>query len=268
MEKVETKDIFALYLASVQDPISDVERISKIYEENIKRKALSLREDFCGTFALSCSWVQSDENRIALGIDLDPEPLEYGRTRYLPNLSESEQSRVKTQFGNSITSTKAVDIIAAFNFSYCLINERAELLKYFKHCLESLNQSGMVIIDTFGGSDSEIPEIQTRDIFNHEYIAPFVFNFERKSFNPISRIAEYGIHFEFSSGFKLIDAFTYTFRAWTITEIRDLMLEAGFSKVKVYWEDFDEEGFGNGQFYETEVEENTLNWNAYIVGIK
>ena len=55
---------------------------------------------------------------------------------------------------------------------------------------------------------------------------------------------------------------------WSITELRDLLEEAGFSKSLVYWEAFDDEGYGSGEFYATESEENTYNWNAYIVGIQ
>ena len=50
-----------------------------------------------------------------------------------------------------------------------------------------------------------------------------------------------------------MDAFTYEFRMWSITEIRDLFEEAGFSKSLVYWEGFDEDGLGNGEFHATEM---------------
>lgn len=125
-----------------------------------------------------------------------------------------------------------------------------------------------MIIDLFGGSESETPEVQERDIHNNDQITPFVFEFERKSFNPINRIAHYGIHFKYPDGTELMDAFTYEFRMWSITEIRDLFEEAGFSKSLVYWEGFDEDGLGNGEFHATEEEENSLDWNSYIVGIK
>ncbi len=267
MSKV-TLDKHALYLASVQDPISDVSRVSKIYISIFNKEALSFREDFSGTFALSCCWVQSSSERTAISIDIDEETIEYGTKNYLSNLSSSEQARILPVVGNAITTTDSVDIIATFNFSYCLLHERKTLLKYFKHAYKSLNDDGMLILDIFGGSDSEIPEVQERDIDNHDHIAPFLFEFERKDFNPITRIANYGIHFKYESGEEIIDAFTYEFRMWSITEIRDLLDEAGFSRVKVFWEDCDSEGFGNGEFYETESEENSVNWNAYIVGIK
>lgn len=266
MKKVKTKDKHALYLASVQDPISDVARLSKIYQEIFKKDAIDFREDFSGTFALSCCWVQSSEERTAIAIDNDHDTIEYGKKYYLPNLSEDEQSRMHVIEGDSISKTKPVDLIAAFNFSYCLLHKRSDLLHYFQKCHESLGPQGMLIMDCFGGSESETPEIQERDIENDK-IKPFLFEFERKDFNPITRLSNYGIHFKYPDGTEINDAFTYHFRMWSITEIRDLLDEAGFSKSLIYWEGFDKDGFGNGEFHETEDEENTLNWNALIIGI-
>lgn len=248
--------------------MGDIERISKIYKELFSKEALSLREDFSGTFALSCCWVQSDSKRSAIAIDNDKPTLDYGKKNYLAGMSQEEQKRLKVQLSNAIIKTDPVDIVAVFNFSYCLIHERERLLDYLKNIHDSLNENGMMILDLFGGSESETPEVQERDIDNNDQILPFTFEFERKSFNPISRISNYAIHFKYQDGTEIMDAFTYEFRMWSITEIRDLFKEAGFSKSMVYWEDFDKDGFGNGKFYATEEEENSLNWNSYIVGIK
>jgi len=183
-------------------------------------------------------------------------------------MSSDQQKRIHVQHSDVMTETKPVDIVATFNFSYCLIHQREKLLRYFKNIHASLNNHGIMILDLFGGSDSEILEVQEREIDNNDRIQPFTFEFERKSFNPISRISNYAIHFKYPDETEIMDAFTYEFRMWSITEIRDLFEEAGFSKSIVYWEGFDHEGFGNGEFYPSEQEENTLNWNSYIVGVK
>lgn len=266
--KTKTTDKHSLYLASVQDPIGSIERVSKIYEDLFFKKAISLREDFSGTFALSCCWVQSDLERTAIAIDNDKPTLDYGIENYLSNMSEEEQKRLQTKHADVITKTDFVDVVAAFNFSYCIIHEREKLLEYFKTIYTSLNKKGIMILDLFGGSESESPETQERYIDNNDQIRPFTFEFERKSFNPISRISNYSIHFKYDDGTELLDAFTYEYRMWSITEIRDLFKEAGFTKSLVYWEDFNDEGLGNGEFYKTEKEENSLNWSAYIVGVK
>lgn len=268
MTKKIINDKHALYLASVQDPLSDIERISIIYEELFSKKALKLREDFSAAFALSCCWVQSDKQRSAIAIDIDQPTIEYGRSNYLVNMCPDEQLRMDVRVANAIAQTDPVDIIATFNFSYCLIHERSELLSYFKKCYASLNQEGMLIIDNFGGSDSENLEIQETYVDNNDSLPPFIFQFERKSFNPINRRAQYAIHFLYPDGPQLIDAFNYDFRMWSIPEIRDLMKEAGFSKSKVYWEAPEDAPITKNDYYASEEEENTSSWNTYVVAIK
>lgn len=266
--KIVTTDKHALYLASVQDPISDVGRISDIYFEIFDKEADLLREDFSGTFAISCCWVESHEDRKAIALDIDEEALNYGKTRYLKNMGSDEQSRVKVLKQNSISKTELVDMICTFNFSYCLLHTRSVLVDYLKKANESLNEEGMIIMDIFGGSDSEIPEVQERNIDNNDQIAPFSFEFVREDFNPINRHANYHINFKYEEGTQVLKAFSYHFRMWSITELRDCLEEAGFSKTLVYWEDFDKEGFGSGEFTQTEKELNSINWNAYVVGVK
>ncbi len=267
-EKLMIEDKHALYLASVQDPLSDVQRMNDIFMEVYDKAAMSLREDFSGTFALSCCFVQSARERSALALDIDEEALSYGKKNYLAHLTKGEQERLTVLRQNSISTTVKVDLIAAFNFSYCLIHKRSELVEYFRHCHASLNDKGLLILDIFGGSDSEIPEVQERHIDNSDYIAPFLFEFVREDFNPVNRLANYTINFKYDEGPQLLKAFHYHFRHWSIPELRDCLEEAGFSKSLVYWEHCDAEGYGNGQYYSTEEEENSLNWNSYIVGLK
>jgi hypothetical protein len=67
------------------------------------------------------------------------------------------------------------------------------------------------------------------------------------------------------------NAFHYEWRLWTLPELRELLLEAGFSKVRVFWEEF-EEGDDDDEYLEstgkyTEVEEveNQESWVSYII---
>ena len=116
-------------------------------------------------------------------------------------------------------------------------------------------------MDIFGGTDSEELEVIEREIENNDQLTPFTFEFERKSFNPVTRRSEYGIHFKHPDGTQLIDAFEYDFRMWTIPELRDVLSEAGFEQTFVFWEDPEEENF----YRLTEDEENTVHWNAFVV---
>lgn len=261
-------DRHALYLASVQDPLSEIERISNLYHDIRGKEATLLREDFAGTFALSCCWVQSNDKRQAIAIELDHSILDYGITNYWSNLTDSQKKRLEYIEGNSISQSRSVDICVAFNFSYCLLHQRSDLIRYFSNIYQSLNSEGVLVLDTFGGSESEVENIEERVIDNNDYLEPFDFQFVLESFNPVDRMAHYHINFCYHDGEKIERAFEYHFRMWTLPEIRDALLEAGFSRVQIFWEDCDEQGLGNGDFYPTTCEENTIHWNAYIIGIK
>ena len=50
----KTADIYDLYERSVQDPESEVKLLDRTFKKLLGRRALSLREDFCGT-ALLCA---------------------------------------------------------------------------------------------------------------------------------------------------------------------------------------------------------------------
>lgn len=64
------------------------------------------------------------------------------------------------------------------------------------------------------------------------------------------------------------DVFTYDWRMWSISELREIMDEVGFKETKVYWEGTNRLGGGNGVFSEVEKGEACLSWIAYIVGVK
>ena len=176
--KIVTTDKHALYLASVQDPLGDVERIKQIYKDIFLGYPMSLREDFSGTFALSCCFVQDSESNSAIAVDIDRDTLDYGIENYFINLSELEKNRLTILKQNSLSTTDKTDLIATFNFSYCLLHERDELVRYFLHAYKSLNDKGMLLLDIFGGSDSEIVALKTMGIRNFKIFKPvFFFSF-------------------------------------------------------------------------------------------
>ena len=53
--QAELADKFVCYQQSVQEPDHEIEVFDQIYREAFKSKALTLREDFCGTFAVFAS---------------------------------------------------------------------------------------------------------------------------------------------------------------------------------------------------------------------
>lgn len=257
--KLREFDKYEYYRKAVQSPEVDVEFISDTYKELRGTRPRLLREDFCGTFAICCSWVKDHRDNKAIGIDLDPEPLDYGRANYLSQLKPEQQKRVTTLQSSVLTvDTTKVDVIAALNFSYYLFKSRLMLRQYFRRALRGLKKNGLLIVDAFGGpACHESVEDKTK-------VGDFYYFWEQKNFNPISHEALFHIHFQRKGERKREEVFTYDWRMWTIPEIREIMMEAGFKRTHVYWEGIKRNGEGNGIFKRAESGEECDAWVVYI----
>ncbi len=256
-------DKYALYLEAVQSPEEDVEFYLKRYKEIRKgQKPKVLREDFCGGGAISCEWVKLDKDHKSAGLDLDPEPMEYGRKNYISKLTSDQQNRVALIKKDVLSgSLPTADIAVAVNFSYFLFKKREMLKNYFKNVYESLNHKGLFILDIFGGTQC------TDAIEDRTAKKDFTYYWDQQNFDPITNEAYFEIHFRYKNK-KYENVFNYDWRMWSIVEVRELLLEVGFQDTKVYWEGDDKKGGGNGIFSEVEKGEACLSWIAYIVGVK
>ncbi len=117
-------------------------------------------------------------------------------------------------------------------------------------------------MDMFGGPESfEETKEKTKQ-------KGFTYVWHQAEFHPVTNHMRCHIHFRFKDGSKIKKAFTYEWRLYTAPELRDLLLEAGFRKVTVYWEGEDEDGEGNGEFTPDAEGEADLAWIAYIVAEK
>ena len=63
-------------------------------------------------------------------------------------------------------------------------------------------------------------------------------------------------------------AFEYHWRFWTVPEVREMLLEAGFSRTRVYWEKEDDDGEDTGEWAHSDEAPNNESWLCYIVGVK
>ena len=161
------------------------------------------------------------------------------------------------------TGTDPVETVLAFNFSYFLFKKRQQLVEYFRSVREQLTEDGLFILDAYGGSDSFLEMEEDRDLDGFTYV------WDQNHYNPVNGDVVNHIHFKFPDGTKIMKAFTYEWRLWTLPEIRELLMEAGFRNAVVYWEGTDEETEeGNGEWTEVENGEACEGWVAYLVGIK
>jgi len=260
-------DKYFYYAHSVQAPDENMEFLRDMYfEQRRPRHNLILREDFCGTFANSIAWVMLDPQHVAHGLDLDPEPIAYGRAQYLPHLPAEAAARLHISEGDVLTSPLVpCDIAAALNFSYCFFRDRKTLGHYFRRVFESVAADGLFVLDLLGGPFYNAPNEHELEL---EDPHPFSYFLEQHSYDPITADARYSIHFKRPGEAKRKHVFAYTFRLWTVPELRDLLLEVGFSKVVVYWEGTKRDGSGDGVWRPTAVGDPSDSWLTYIVALK
>jgi SAM-dependent methyltransferase len=256
-------DIHELYEQAVQDVEMEVDFLQKTFKDLRGRDAQLFREDFCGTASACCQWVRQGRDYQAIGVDIDPSVLEWGRKNRVGRLSPEDQARVRLLESDVMTvDTPPVDVIAALNFSYFIFDTRETLRAYFRRCHEALKDDGVLFLDMYGG-----PEAQEETKEKTKY-KKFTYIWHQARFHPVTHFVRCHIHFKFPDGSRLKKAFSYEWRLWTAPEIRELLLEAGFSKATVYWEGEDEDGEGNGEFTPDEKGVADLAWIAYVVAEK
>jgi SAM-dependent methyltransferase len=260
----ERADRYRLYQLSVQDPESDVIRLRRMYERCYGRTPRTLREDFCGTAAFAVAWVKAHRENRAWGVDLDPEPLDWGRRNNLSTLRPEQQARVALIEGDVRTArTPKVETLVAYNFSYFLFKERTALLRYFRRCHAALQDQGILVIDAYGGPEAMAKGRERRRVGSFTYI------WDQYRYDPITHDAVCHIHFQFRDGSKIERAWTYDWRLWTIGELRDLLAEAGFAASTVYWEGTElATNQPNGTFRPRAHAAEDPAWIAYVVAAK
>lgn len=255
-------DKYDLYRRAVQSAENDVLFIRDTYRELKKKSARVFREDFCGTFALSTEWIKLNPRHSAIGMDLDPEPMAYGKAHYLSKLRQDQQKRMTLLERNVLDPGQPkADIVAAMNFSYFCFKSRDVMKLYFSNVYKSLSSDGIFLVDCFGGAQCQGP---IEDTIKHE---GFTYYWDQSSFDPVTSEALFYIHFRVGKQ-KVEKVFTYDWRLWSIPELREIMGEVGFKKTHIYWEGTAKDGSGNGVFTRTEKGESCDSWIAYIVAEK
>jgi cyclopropane fatty-acyl-phospholipid synthase-like methyltransferase len=257
-------DKHVLYEESVQNPEAECEFLDQVWKEIRNRMAHHIREDFCGTAIASTEWVKRRKANTATGVDIDPTVLGWARAKLPERLDADQQKRLTLKRGDVRTvRTPPVDSVIAMNFSYYIFKDRRELRKYFKHVHHALVDDGMFVLDAYGGSDAFLEMEEKRRVNGFTYI------WDQAHYNPITGDVLNYIHYRFPDGSELKKAFTYDWRLWTLPEIQELLYEAGFRNVTVYWEGTDEEtGEGNDEFTACKQGEACEGWIAYLVAEK
>ncbi len=230
----EQADKYVLYELSVQCVEAEIDMVDETFEAIRGYPAQILREDFCGTAQTSVEWIKRRENNQAIAVDLDQEVLAWSEQHHLDGLPLEVRGRIEL-LNQDVRKTwfEPMQIILAMNFSYQLFDTRETLREYFAVVCEGLGEDGIFFLDAFGGYDcyKEIEETTAYDGFKYIW--------DQASYNPIDSSMQCYIHFSFADGSRLDRAFSYHWRMWTLPELQELLSEAGFNKVTVYWEGTD-----------------------------
>ncbi len=257
-------DLHRLYERAVQCPEAEVDFLTDCFRELRGRDARSLREDFCGTAAVCCEWVRRHAQNTALGLDLDPAALTWAERHNRKALAPAQRARVTLVQSDvrAAPTASPPDLVAAMNFSYWLLCERAALKAYFRAVHAALAADGVFCLDAYGGYDAFREIIEERTVDDAE--GTFTYRWEQASYNPISGLMDCHIGFAFPDGSEIPHAFSYRWRLWTLPEIRELLAEVGFRRSIVYWQGWDDTGEPDGDFRPTEQADADAGWICYL----
>ncbi|MDH5184529.1 MAG: class I SAM-dependent methyltransferase [Gammaproteobacteria bacterium] len=259
-------DRHVLYQEAVQDVESEIDFVQDTFEDIRNRPMKIIREDFAGTMNTSCEWVRRGDDHEAIGVDLDEDVLAWGREHNIGPLTDEQKSRIEIVAGDVFeVKTRPVDAVLAMNFSYWIFETRETLREYFRKVRETLTDDGILFLDMFGGYEAFQELEEPRECDGFDYI------WDQSDYDPMSGHMKCHIHFEFEDGSRMEKAFSYEWRLWTLPEIRELLVEAGYSKVTVYLEGDDEDedsDEGNGIFEPAERADADAGFLGYVVAEK
>ncbi len=260
--QAERTDRHVLYENAVQHVAAEIDFIDETFSTLRGRRALRLREDFCGTANTACEWVRRRTANLAWGVDLDPAVLDWSRSHKIPQLTPRQQQRLRLMNVDVLrVRIEPVDVVLAMNFSYWVFRDRPTMKRYFRKVRDGLTADGIFFLDAFGGYEA-CQELEESTVHRG-----FTYVWDQSSFNPINSDITCHIHFKFRDGSRMDKAFTYHWRLWTLPELTEMLDECGF-KASVYWEGTDRNGEGDGNFTPATVGEADAGWIAYIVAEK
>lgn len=216
---------FDLYEWTVQAPAVQARFVEALHGGSPR----TLREDFCGPASLARAWAALGAGRRAIGVDRDPEPLAHALTR-------ARRARLGARLhlvrGDARSARGRSDIVAAFNFALCELHERSELLAYLGATRRRLRAGGVLVADLYAGPGSLEVGSTTQRVPTP--IGVVSYTWEQRTVSPLVGRVINAMHFRLPGGRRMKDAFVYDWRLWSIGELRDAMLEAGFGATEVY----------------------------------
>ncbi|HMN40079.1 MAG TPA: class I SAM-dependent methyltransferase [Phycisphaerales bacterium] len=204
-----------------------------------------LREDFCGTAALSRQWIEDGRSagakRRAIGIDLDAEVLARAA-------QENERAGMdvdirlvrgdlRERMAGAGSERGGCDVAFAGNFSSGYLHDRATLMGYLRGVRGAMNTGGVFVCDTYTGPGvfKEGAVTRVHPGRGHETVR---YTWEQRDADALMAMVTNVLHFQVEVDGEVVarypEAFVYRWRLWSIPELREAMREAGFGATNVY----------------------------------
>lgn len=238
-------DAHLLYELCVQSPSHTVELLRRVHGN----QPIVLREDFCGTAAVSRRWCMEGASRgdgsRAVGVEIDAAAVSRAAEEAI---TAGVSDRLTLIRGDATSATddlrrEPADVIFVGNFSIGYIHERARLIDYLRSSKARLLRcgtgrgDGIFACDTYGGESAFKP-----GGFERTRLAPcggvIRYSWQREFVDPLTGLVENSISFRIEVGGEVVRelprAFRYRWRLWSIHELREALLEAGFAGSEVY----------------------------------
>lgn len=294
-----------LYEQTVQMGNKIIDFMRKEYKSKFDQYPTTFREDFCSSGIYCEKWVKSSYNTYAIGIDIDQKALDYGvkyniydnkRMKlinhnvldpYLPSsieVNKNEKQEEKEKESNhhneneddnededeykevDINKLSTFNIICSMNYSHFLLTKRKDLLKYFQNVYESLDKTSMFFIDFYGGPHIYSSSEHSSNKQDNYYCLSSKMNIMNNNQT---------IDLKFKQNKKYNSLFHYTFRVYSLIELKEAMEEVGFKKFKVFIKLFNEDEEDDYEEYkevsfkkEFYCSEGKGRFNGYLIGIK
>ncbi|MCB9633167.1 MAG: class I SAM-dependent methyltransferase [Sandaracinus sp.] len=274
-------DPLELYRWAVQDPETHAAVLQVMYETlHDGREAHVLREDFAGTCADSVAWIVMGDERHAIAVDRDAATLAWAKRRAEPLLGD-ELDHLELHAADVMDvappRVRPADILSVLNFSVGYFHTRPALVRYLRHARSGLAEGGILVLNTLGGPGAQSPLVDRRRVEptprmeDEVAIPPFDYLWEHRSYDAVSDVLDCRIHFELDAPkdeepHVLRDAFCYRFRLWGLAELREALLESGFSDAQVWRHTYDPALGDDGVFLgPVDALPDLGQWTAYVV---
>ncbi len=206
-----------------------------------------LREDFCGTGAVSRRWVDEGARRgeawRATGVDLSPECLAHAREAAPIEHAQQLRWLPLDCIREPVQDDDGCDVIFIGNFSLGYIHTRDELIAYLLSCHKRLAKGnagfggGVLVCDLYGGPGAfALGTLERTHAGRGKEVIKYLWRHEQA--DPCTAMVTNSISLRVLIDGDVVQdlprAFVYEWRLWSLPELADVLRESGFGKAVIY----------------------------------